>query len=109
MIGHHVVILPVAIFLPVAMPIPVAIFLPVQTASAPRHRSSSRDGDAQLAAVDAHRVGAYANFVGRPADASAFFDPATWARLRAVKAAYDPDSLFRGNHEIPPATAGEER
>ena len=29
--------------------------------------------------------------------------PATWARLRAVKAAYDPADLFVGNHHIPPA------
>jgi hypothetical protein len=30
-------------------------------------------------------------------------DPATWARLRAVKAAYDPADVFVGNHHIPPA------
>ena len=64
-----------------------------------------------LAAVDEavkpQRVGHYPNFVARPADASAFFDPDTWARLRAAKAAYDPDELFRGNHYIPPAQAGE--
>ena len=29
--------------------------------------------------------------------------PATWARLRAVKAAYDPADVFVGNHHIPPA------
>jgi len=46
----------------------------------------------------------YGNFVGHPTDASAFWDTATWARLRAVKAVYDPDELFRGNHYIPPAT-----
>src|SRR5262249_43320951 len=40
---------------------------------------------------------------GEPADASAFYDPATWARLRAVKTAYDPDDAFVGNHHIPPA------
>jgi FAD/FMN-containing dehydrogenase len=33
------------------------------------------------------------------------FDPATWARLQAVKAAYDPFNLFVGNHHIPPAQA----
>ena len=38
-----------------------------------------------------------------PADASSFFEPAVWARLRDVKARYDPDDLFAGNHHIPPA------
>jgi FAD/FMN-containing dehydrogenase len=60
-----------------------------------------------LADVDAalrpYRGGYYPNFVEEPADASAFFDPATWARLRAVKAAYDPANVFVGNHHIPPA------
>ena len=50
-----------------------------------------------------YRAGYYANFVEEPADASAFFDPTTWARLRAAKAAYDPAGLFVGNHHIPPA------
>jgi hypothetical protein len=50
-----------------------------------------------------HRAGYYPNFVEEPADASAFFDPATWARLRAIKAAYDPTEMFVGNHYIPAA------
>jgi FAD/FMN-containing dehydrogenase len=48
-------------------------------------------------------AGDYPNFVERPVDASRFFDAATWQRLRAVKADYDPDDVFRGNHRIPPA------
>jgi FAD/FMN-containing dehydrogenase len=55
------------------------------------------------AAVLPYRAGHYPNFVEEPADASAFFDPATWRRLREVKAKYDPDDLFAGNHHIPPA------
>ena len=50
-----------------------------------------------------HRAGYYPNFVEEPADASAFFDPATWARLRAIKADWDPAQMFVGNHYIPPA------
>jgi FAD/FMN-containing dehydrogenase len=57
-------------------------------------------GDVETA-VRPYQAGYYPNFVEEPADASAFFDAATWARLRAVKAAYDPDDRFRGNHHIP--------
>jgi FAD/FMN-containing dehydrogenase len=53
-------------------------------------------------ALQPYGAGHYPNFVEEPADASAFFDPATWARLRAVKAAFDPANLFVGNHHIPP-------
>jgi FAD/FMN-containing dehydrogenase len=54
-------------------------------------------------ALRPYHVGYYPNFVEHPADASAFFDPDTWVRLRQVKALYDPDDLFKGNHHIPPA------
>jgi FAD/FMN-containing dehydrogenase len=53
------------------------------------------------AAVRPYRAGYYPNFVEEPADASAFFDAETWARLRAIKAAYDPANVFQGNHYIP--------
>ena len=46
------------------------------------------------AAVAPYRAGHYPNFVEEPADASSFFDEITWARLRAVKAAYDPSDVF---------------
>ena len=54
-------------------------------------------------AVLPYRTGDYPNFVMEPADASSFFDTDTWARLRQVKALYDPSDLFKGNHHIPPA------
>ncbi len=63
-------------------------------------RSAIADVEAATAAA---RAGDYPNFVEHPADASGFFDGRTWARLRAVKAAYDPEDLFRGNHHVPPA------
>jgi FAD/FMN-containing dehydrogenase len=67
--------------------------------------------EASLEAVEGallpHRAGFYPNFVEEPADASAFFDTRTWARLREVKALYDPDDLFRGNHHVPPAAREE--
>jgi hypothetical protein len=46
---------------------------------------------------------AYLNFVERPADSSSFYPPATYARLRAAKRAYDPHELILSNHPIPPA------
>ena len=64
-----------------------------------------------LAAIDRllapHRVGAYPNFVEDPGtDPRTFWDAETWSRLTAVKAAYDPADLLRGNHPVPPAPAG---
>ncbi len=49
------------------------------------------------------RAGDYPNFIETPVDTSRFFDAATWQRLRDVKARYDPNDVFRGNHRIPPA------
>jgi hypothetical protein len=53
-------------------------------------------------ALAPYRAGDYPNFVEEEADASAFFDEATWTRLREVKSAYDPEDVFKGNHHIPP-------
>lgn len=47
--------------------------------------------------------GTYLNFAEQPSDVSSFYDPPTWARLRAIKTAYDPDDLIRSNHPVPPA------
>jgi FAD/FMN-containing dehydrogenase len=57
------------------------------------------------AAVRPHRAGEYANFVESPSDASGFFAPDVWARLREVKRRYDPADLLAGNHHVPPAAA----
>jgi hypothetical protein len=64
--------------------------------------TARRSSAAELRAVT-HALPVYPNFVEVPADASAFFDADTWARLRLVKALYDPTDLFQGNHHIPPA------
>jgi hypothetical protein len=58
-------------------------------------------------AVLPYRSGFYPNFVEEPADASTFFDQDTWRRLVDVKAAYDPDDLFKGNHHIPPVDCSQ--
>ncbi|HET8663670.1 MAG TPA: FAD-binding oxidoreductase [Nocardioides sp.] len=59
--------------------------------------------DALTKTLAPHKVGDYPNFVMRPTDAGDFFDTDTWERLRRVKSAYDPENLFRGNHQVPPA------
>jgi FAD/FMN-containing dehydrogenase len=50
------------------------------------------------------RDGAYAGFVGdgNPELAPVVYPGATWDRLAAVKRAYDPQNLFRGNLNVPP-------
>jgi FAD/FMN-containing dehydrogenase len=50
---------------------------------------------------------AYVNFIAdegadRVRDA---YPPATWERLTAIKAVYDPTNLFRRNQNIPPVDA----
>jgi FAD/FMN-containing dehydrogenase len=56
-------------------------------------------------AIQPHQVGAYVNFLGDDSEAGlrAAYPGATWERLAAVKARYDPTNLFRRNHNIPPA------
>ncbi|MDA0183688.1 FAD-binding oxidoreductase [Solirubrobacter phytolaccae] len=69
---------------------------------------SDRAVRAMLSAFDTtlepHRAGDYANFVEAPSDASRFFSPDDWARLRAIKHRYDPTDVVAGNHHIPPAS-----
>ena len=45
----------------------------------------------------------YLNFTETSTDAARFFGPEAYQRLRAVKAAYDPENRFRANHPIPAA------
>jgi FAD/FMN-containing dehydrogenase len=47
--------------------------------------------------------GCYLNFAERRKAGSALFGAATFERLQAVKAAYDPANVIRANHEVPPA------
>jgi FAD/FMN-containing dehydrogenase len=52
------------------------------------------------AALGRYEAGRYLNFVEKRTDAGSFFPPETLARLREVKSAYDPDNVFRANHEL---------
>ncbi|HEY7104311.1 MAG TPA: FAD-binding oxidoreductase [Mycobacteriales bacterium] len=58
-------------------------------------------------AVAAHGTGTYVNFQGSAtaADLAAAYPPATYARLAAVKRAYDPANRFALNHNVEPAAA----
>ena len=50
-------------------------------------------------------AGGYVGFLGEEDEATirAAYPGATWDRLRELKRRYDPDNLFRLNHNIPPA------
>jgi FAD/FMN-containing dehydrogenase len=53
-------------------------------------------------------VGQYVNFLGHDetdprSKALAAYGPAKYERLVAVKQKYDPENLFRINHNIPPS------
>jgi FAD/FMN-containing dehydrogenase len=56
------------------------------------------------AELDDGDPGAYAGFLADEGEerVHAAYPRATWERLAAVKAAYDPDNVFRGNQNIPP-------
>jgi FAD/FMN-containing dehydrogenase len=49
------------------------------------------------------RSGSYLNFEEDPADPASFYGEETYRRLRAVKAAVDPEELVLANHPIRPA------
>jgi FAD/FMN-containing dehydrogenase len=57
------------------------------------------------AALNPPDSSAYVNFLGNEAGTSTrdAYPAATWERLAAIKARYDPTNLFRLNHNIPPA------
>jgi hypothetical protein len=63
--------------------------------------------EAELARVEGvfapYKAGLYLNFEERPVPEGSFFSAETHARLRAVKAKYDPNQLIRANHPIRPA------
>jgi FAD/FMN-containing dehydrogenase len=58
-----------------------------------------------VAALRQGTRGVYANFLGNEGEARVreAYPAATWERLTAIKARYDPTNLFRLNQNIPPA------
>jgi hypothetical protein len=62
------------------------------------------------AALAPHATGgSFLNFLADPARTEIAYAATDWAALRAVKAAYDPDELFRVGHRVPPADAAISR
>lgn len=62
------------------------------------------------AAMAAHYdAGVYLNYLdrGEPEEVIRQAYGPNWDRMRALKSRYDPDNLFRRNHNIPPAGAAE--
>lgn len=55
--------------------------------------------------------GGYVNFLANEGTerVHAVYPGAFWDRLRAIKAKYDPDNLFRANQNIPPARLADQR
>lgn len=72
---------------------------------APGTEQAARDCQDQLiAALTPWCLGPYLSFLAsNVTDPAAAFHPADYARLREVKATYDPENRFRINHNIPPA------
>jgi FAD/FMN-containing dehydrogenase len=58
-----------------------------------------------MAALQDGDTGAYAGFLGDEGEerVRAAYPGATFDRLAAIKAQYDPDNVFRLNQNIPPA------
>jgi FAD/FMN-containing dehydrogenase len=63
------------------------------------------------AALRQGEAGAYVNFLGDEGEARVreAYPGATWDRLAAIKARYDPTNLFRLNQNIPPANEGTDQ
>jgi FAD/FMN-containing dehydrogenase len=71
-------------------------------AEKPAHEAWVTDFAAALQQGD---DGVYVNFLGNEGQARLrnAYPGATWERLAAIKARYDPTNLFRLNHNVPPA------
>ncbi|MDQ1531398.1 MAG: hypothetical protein QOE37_1503, partial [Microbacteriaceae bacterium] len=71
---------------------------------------SASDGAAEQALLDdlapSSDGGALVNFLAGPHvsadDVRAAYEPDSWARLVEIKTTWDPENVFRINHNIPP-------
>jgi FAD/FMN-containing dehydrogenase len=74
-------------------------------AETPKHEAWLK---AYIAALPQSEGGVYVNFLSEEGEARVreAYPGATWDRLTAIKAHYDPTNLFRLNQNIPPANEG---
>jgi FAD/FMN-containing dehydrogenase len=77
-----------------------AVWLPGD-AQANRHRDWARRF---FAAIQPHQCGVYVNFLGDEGAerVRAAYGAEKFARLQAIKSAYDPENVFASNQNIPP-------
>ena len=73
--------------------------------TAPPTGRPARPGSTDFASrLDQGDPGAYVNFLTAGEDrVRAAYPGATWDRLAAIKAEYDPTNLFARNQNVPPA------
>jgi FAD/FMN-containing dehydrogenase len=63
--------------------------------------AGQRDADTFIGALAPFASGRqYLNFVERPTDPSAGYDPVTWGRLVTLKSAFDPAAVIVANHPV---------
>jgi FAD/FMN-containing dehydrogenase len=93
-----------------AMARPAAGAGPVGPRDVPLSVIADADVPGLAAALAAHATGgSFLNFLADPARTATAFAPADYQALREVKAAYDPDAVFRIGHAIAPADAALSR
>jgi FAD/FMN-containing dehydrogenase len=89
-----------------AMARPVPGAGPVGPRDVPLSVIADADVPGLAAALAPHATGgSFLNFLADPARTATAFVPADYEALREVKAAYDPDDVFRVGHAIAPADA----
>jgi FAD/FMN-containing dehydrogenase len=89
-----------------AMARPAPAAGPVGPRDVPLSVIADADVPGLAAALAPHATGgSFLNFLADPARTATAFAPADYEALREVKAAYDPDDVFRVGHAIAPADA----
>ncbi len=83
------------------------LFINVAAMYADGAEKETHDGfvDGLASSLGRNGAGGYVGFMGEEDEATlrAAYPGATWDRLRELKGRYDPENLFRLNHNIPPA------
>jgi hypothetical protein len=67
--------------------------------------SGIADAARTVRALEPWTSGHYLNLTEQAVDPSTAYSPDAWERLRAVRAAVDPDGLFLANHPVPGSAA----